>query len=62
MEVSFFVGIEALQKLFPELNGTEAQILTLFDDIREQIHGVASKIYARGRPGIYAFDLAANDF
>jgi hypothetical protein len=62
MEVSFSVGVDALQKLMPELNGTEAQILTLFDEIREQIHEVASRIYARGRPGTYAFDLAAKDF
>ena len=62
MEVSFFVGADALKKLCPEMNNAEAGLLKAFDAARKRIHAVAEEVYARGRKGSYAYVLAAADF
>ena len=62
MEVSFFVGADALKKLCPEMSSAEAGFLKAFDAARKRIHEVAEEVYARGRKGSYAYILAAADF
>jgi len=62
MEVSFFVGADALKKLCPEMRSAEAGFLKAFDAARKRIHEVAEEVYARGRKGSYAYILAAADF
>ncbi len=62
LEISFFVGVDALRKLIPGVNDTESQILGVFDSARTLIHEIASKVYSRGRRGIYTYTLAAEDF
>jgi hypothetical protein len=62
MEVSFFVGADALKKLCPEMNNAEAGLLKAFDAARKRIYEVAEEVYARGKQGSYAYVLAAEDF
>ena len=62
LEISFFVEVDALQKLNPDMSTVEAGILNVFDAARERIYGVADKVYRRNRNGSYAFSLAAADF
>ena len=62
IEVSFFVEANALKRLCPEMSGAEAAFLKAFDAARKRIHGVADKVYVRGRKGSYAYILAADDF
>ena len=62
MEVSFFVGADALKKLCPEMRSAEAGFLKAFDAARKRIHEVAEEVYACGRKGSYAYILAAADF
>ena len=62
MEVSFFVGADALKKLCPEMNNAEAGFLKAFGAARKRIHEVAEEVYARGHKGSYAYILAAEDF
>jgi hypothetical protein len=62
MEVSFFVGADALKKLCPEMGNAEAGFLKAFDAARKRIHAVAEEVYARGNKSSYAYVLAAADF
>lgn len=62
IEISFFVGADALQKFSAEMIGAEARLLEVFDAAREQIHEVADKVYARDRKSSYAYILAADEF
>jgi hypothetical protein len=56
------VDVAALQKLNPKMNLAEVGILKAFDAALERIHEVASKIYKRGRKGVYDYSLVAEDF
>ena len=60
MESSFFVAVEALQRIAPDLRPDETGYLRVFDLNRDQICAVAAKVYARGRRGSY--DIHATDF
>jgi hypothetical protein len=62
IEVSFFVGADALKKLCPEMGNTEAGFLGAFDAARKRVHEVAEVVYARGAKGSYAYILTAKDF
>jgi hypothetical protein len=62
MEVSFFVGADALKKLCPGMTNAEAGFLKAFGAARQRIHKVAEEVYARGPKGFYAYVLAAEDF
>lgn len=62
IEVSFFVGIDALKRLCPEMSGTESGFLQAFDAAMNRIHEVADKVYEHGSRGSYAYILAAEDF
>jgi len=61
IEVSFFVGIDALKRLCPDMSGAESGFLQAFDAALNRIHKVADKVYARGGKGVYAYILAAED-
>lgn len=64
MEVSFFIGIEALQKIRKGAGSAEAELLIAFDTALDKIHEVATKVYVnscRGK-GTYTYILYADDF
>jgi hypothetical protein len=60
MEWSFFVTLEALKRLEPELNDNEASLLLAFDAHRTAIYAAATKVYKREQKGSY--ELLARDF
>jgi hypothetical protein len=60
MESSFYVTVDALTQIQPDLQSDEAGLLRAFDSNRERILATAAKVYARGRKGSY--DLNAADF
>jgi len=64
IEVSFFVEVEALRRLRPELDMAEKEFLKAFDETRGRIHEVADQLYVRGGQGKgdYAYVLSASDF
>ena len=62
MEISFFVEVCAIRKIFPELGGVESSLLGAFDAARNSIQDVAAKAYARGRRGSGVYVLTADDF
>ena len=59
MESSFFVTVDALRRLQPNLSFDADDLLRAFDVNREHIHAIAARVYARGRRGSY--DLLAAD-
>jgi uncharacterized protein DUF1488 len=59
MESTFFVSIDALSRIQPNLRFDVAEFLRVFDVNRERIYAIAAKVYARGRRGSY--DLNAAD-
>ena len=59
MESSFFVTVDALRRLQPNLSFDADDLLRAFDVNRERIHAIAARVYARGRRGSY--DLLAAD-
>jgi hypothetical protein len=60
IEISFFVEVSALRRLYPATMDAEARILEAFDAGRDRIHEVAGKLYSRRHKGAYI--LAAADF
>ena len=64
IEVSFLLESAVLKRLFPDMNGTEGELLKAFDTTRETIYEVAEQVYARGGggKGTYAYVLTAGDF
>ena len=62
IEISFYVGADALTKLCPGMHNAEAGFLKAYGAARKRIHEVAEEVYARGRKGSYAYILAAEDF
>lgn len=62
IEISFFVELDALKKLCPEMSDVETGFLEAFDAARIRIHEVANKAYVRGSNGSRACILAAKDF
>lgn len=59
MESSFFIMLDALRRIQPNLQSNSFDILRAFDENREHIYAIAAKVYARGRKGSY--DLNAAD-
>jgi hypothetical protein len=59
MESSFFVTVDALRRLQPNLSFDAVDLLRAFDVNRERIYAIAARVYARGRRGSY--DLLAAD-
>ena len=64
IEVSFFVEVDALLRLCPEMKSAEKEFLKAFDSVLKLIHEAANKAYIEGGKGkgSYAYVLAANDF
>jgi len=64
MEVSFFLDVAALKRLYPKMANVESEFLKSFDTARERIYEVADKVYRQGGggKGTYAYVLAAKDF
>ena len=58
MESAFFLMEEALQKLQPDLQFEEDDVLRAFDSNRDRIYAAAAKVYARGRRGSYDISVA----
>jgi hypothetical protein len=58
MESSFFIMIDALRQMQPNLRSNSIDILRAFDDNRERIYAIAAKVYARGRKGSYDLNVA----
>jgi len=53
MESAFFLTADALQKLQPNMQLEEEDVLRAFDSNRERIYAIAARVYARGRRGAY---------
>lgn len=58
MENSFFITVDALRRMHPDLRSDAIDVLRTFDDNRERIYAIAAKIYARGRKGSYDLNVA----
>jgi Protein of unknown function (DUF1488) len=58
MESSFFVTVDALSRMQPNLHGDAVDLLRAFDINRERIYAIAAKVYARGRRGSYELSAA----
>ena len=58
MENSFFVTVDALDRIQPNLRREAADLLRAFDVNRERIYAMAAKVYARGRRGSYELNAA----
>ena len=59
-EVAFFLGADALFRLYPRTGRGEAAILAAFDAARERIHEVAGRAYAGSQRRFYV--LGADSF
>ena len=62
MEITFFVELDAIKRLCPEVRSVETGILEAFDSVRSRIYEVADKVYSRSAKYCFAFVLAAKDF
>ena len=62
IEISFYVGEEVLKHLSPDMEGAEAGFLKAFDAMRDRIHEIADKVYARAGKGSIACILETEDF
>jgi hypothetical protein len=64
IEISFFVGADALKQLSPDMDSEETGFLNAFDAGVERIHEVADKVYVHGGKGkgTYTYILEAKDF
>lgn len=62
MEISCFLEVAALQKLFPNLPVVEADLLTAFDAADGQIREMAAQVYESGKVGAPTCYLYAADF
>jgi len=58
MESSFFVTVDALNRIQPNLRLDAVDLLRAFDINRERICAIAAKVYARGRRGSYELNAA----
>ncbi len=64
IEVSYFIGVDALKRFNQKVATQEAELLKVFDSEIEKIHKVAANVYkncTKGK-GAYTFILDAEDF
>jgi hypothetical protein len=59
MESSFFLTVDALRQIQPDIKTNTIDLLRAFDTNRDRIYAIAAKVYGRGKRGTY--DLNAND-
>lgn len=62
IEISFFVELDALKRLFPEMSSIEEGFLQAFDSARNRIYEVADKLYSSSVKRTFAYILVAKDF
>ena len=62
IEISFFVELDALQRLCPDMGSIESAFLLAFDAAKTRIYEVADKVYDKSRKGTFSIILAADDF
>ena len=62
IEISFFVGKEALKRLCPDMSDAESGFLQAFDAASGRIHEVADKVYVRGGKTSSSYILVAENF
>jgi hypothetical protein len=58
MENSFFVTVDALKQIQPNLQLDANELLRAFDINRDRIYTAAGKVYSRGRRGSYDVNAA----
>ncbi len=61
IEVSFFLEIDALEKIYPELIQLESEIFDAFDTQIEKIHKAATKAYGQNKRK-YVCVLSSDNF
>ena len=61
IEISFFVELDALKRLCPDMTSVEAGFLQAFDNARTRIYEVADKIYESGTKRSLSYVLAAKE-
>ena len=62
IEISFFVELDALKRLCPEMSSVETEFLQAFDTARTRIYEVANEIYEKSPSRSFSYVLAAKDF
>lgn len=62
VEVTFFIELNAIKKLFPNTDLDEKPLLQAFDRAVVHIHEVATRIYGRNRSHSFVYVLTENDF
>ena len=62
IEISFYIELDALKQLCPDMGSVEEGFLKAFDTARTSIYAAADKIYGSGGKGKFAYILVANDF
>lgn len=62
MEISFFIGVDALKCLNQDMENAESGYLRTFDAAISRIHEVANKAHKRGGKGAYNYELGADSF
>jgi Protein of unknown function (DUF1488) len=58
MESSFFVTIDALKQMQPNLRADAVDFLRAFDSNSDRIYAIAAKVYARGHRGFCELNVA----
>lgn len=58
METAFLVTADALRRISPGIQSDAAALLRVFDNNRERIHAIASRVYKRDGRGSYALIAA----
>lgn len=62
IEIAFFVELDALKHLCPNMDNVESAYLRAFDDALTQIHVIADKAYKHDGSGSYSYILTVKDF
>ena len=64
IELSFFVGFDALKQISSEVGTAEMELLGVFDAAIDKIHKAAARAYANGSRshGRFSYVLTAEDF
>lgn len=62
IEISFFVEVDALKRLCPDMSDAESGFLQAFDTARKRIYEAADKVYTRAGRASCAYILAADNF
>jgi hypothetical protein len=58
METSFFLTVDALRQIQPDIKTEVVDFLRAFDTNRDRIYAIAAKVYGRGKRGTYDLNVA----